>query len=41
MNKWIVVAFVLGGIALTEGHAAAAGFETAEIRLRYDRRELA
>jgi UrcA family protein len=41
MNKWIVVTFVLGGIALTEGHAAAAGFETAEIRVRYDRRELA
>jgi UrcA family protein len=41
MNKWIVVAFVLGGIVLTEGRAAATGFETAEIRMRYDRRELA
>jgi UrcA family protein len=41
MNKWLVVAFVLGGIVLTEGHAAATGFETAEIRVRYDRRELA
>jgi UrcA family protein len=40
MNKWIVVAFVLGGIALTEGQAAAAGMETAEIRMRYERREL-
>ena len=40
MSKWIVVAVVLGGIALTEGHAAATGFETAAIRVRYDRREL-
>jgi UrcA family protein len=40
MSKWIVVAFVLGGIVLTEGHAAATGFETSEIRVRYERREL-
>jgi UrcA family protein len=40
MNKWIVVAFVLGGMALAEGQAAAAGLETAETRVRYERREL-
>ena len=40
MSKWIVVAFVLGGIVLTEGHAATTGLETAEIRVRYERREL-
>jgi UrcA family protein len=40
MNKWFVVAFVLGGIALTERHAAAAAMETSEIRVRYDRHEL-
>ena len=39
MCKWIVVAFVLGGIVATEGHAAAT-VETTEIRLRYERREL-
>ena len=41
MSKWFVVAFVLGGIVLTERHAAAAALETSEIRVRYDRRELA
>ena len=41
MNKWIVVAFVLGGIVLTEGRVAAAAMERSEIRLRYDRRALA
>jgi UrcA family protein len=40
MNKWWLVAFVLGGIVLTETHAAAAA-EGSEIRVRYDRRELA
>ena len=40
MTKWIVVAFVLGGIVSMEGHAAATGWETTEIRVRYDRREL-
>ena len=40
MSKWIVVAFVLGGIVLTEGHAATTELETAEIRVRYERREL-
>jgi UrcA family protein len=41
MSKWIVVALVLGGIVSTEGLAAAAGLETAETRVRYERRELA
>jgi len=40
MSKWIVVAFVLSGIVSTEGHAAATGLETTEIRVRYERREL-
>jgi UrcA family protein len=40
MRKWIVVAFVLGGIVSTEGHAASPGFETIEIRVRFERREL-
>ena len=40
MGKWIVVAFVLGGIASVESHAAASGLETTEIRLRFERREL-
>lgn len=40
MNKWFVVAFVLGAIVLTERHAAAAAMETSEIRVRYDRNEL-
>ena len=40
MNKWWLVAFVLGGIVLTETHAAAAATERSEIRVRYDRREL-
>jgi UrcA family protein len=40
MSKWIVVAFVLGGIVSTEGHAAATGSETTETRVRYERREL-
>jgi UrcA family protein len=41
MSKWIVVAFVLGGIVSTEGHATATGMGTTEIRVRYERRELA
>jgi UrcA family protein len=41
MNKWILVAFVLGGIVFTEGYATASGFETAETRVRFDRRDLA
>src|ERR1700722_13434469 len=40
MSKWIVVAFVLGGIVSAEGHATTTGFETTEIRVRYERREL-
>jgi hypothetical protein len=40
MNKWIVVAFLVGGIVSTEGHAAATGLETTEIRVRFERREL-
>src|SRR6202023_1281392 len=39
MSKWIVVAFVLGGIVATEGHAAAT-VERTGIRVRYERREL-
>jgi len=39
MSKWIV-AFVLGGIVLTESHATASGLETTDIRVRYERREL-
>ena len=40
MSKWIVVAFMLGGIVSTQGHAAATGLETTEIRVRFERREL-
>lgn len=40
MSKWIVVAFVLGGIVSMEGHATATGLDTTEIRVRYQRREL-
>jgi len=40
MSKWIVVALVLGGIVSTEGHAAATGLETTEIRVRFERRDL-
>ena len=40
MSKWIVIAFVLSGIVSTEGHAAATGSESTEIRVRYERREL-
>ena len=40
MNKWIVVAFVLGALACTASHAAATGLETTEIRVRYEPREL-
>ena len=38
--SWIALPFLLAGIASTEGHAAPTGFETTEIRVRYDRREL-
>jgi UrcA family protein len=41
MNKWIVMAFVLGGIVLAERQAAAAAMETSKIRVRYERSELA
>jgi len=41
MNKWMIIAFVLSGLALTEHHAAAAAIEKSEIRVRYDRGELA
>jgi UrcA family protein len=37
VDKWIVVAFVIGGIVLMEGHATATGLETTEIRVRYER----
>jgi UrcA family protein len=37
---WIALPFLLAGIASTEGHAAATGLETTEIRVRYERREL-
>ena len=43
MNKalsWIALPFLLAGIASTEGHAAPTGFETTEIRVRYERWEL-
>src|SRR3984957_1030108 len=40
MSKWIVVAFVLGGIVSAEGHATTTGMGTTEIRVRYERREL-
>jgi UrcA family protein len=40
MNKCIVVVCVLAGIVSTLGHAAAAGLETTEIRVRFDSREL-
>jgi UrcA family protein len=36
----MALAFLLSGIASTEGHAEPTGSETAEIRLRYDRRDL-
>src|SRR5882724_7152175 len=38
--SWIVLPFLLTGIASTEGHAAPTGLETTEIRVRYERREL-
>jgi UrcA family protein len=38
--SWTVLPFLLAGIASTEGHAAPAGLETTEIRVRYERREL-
>ena len=37
---WIVLPFLLTGIASTEGHAAPTGLETTEIRVRYERRKL-
>ena len=40
MSKWIVVAFVLCGIVLTQGRAAATEVETAQVRMRYERWEL-
>jgi UrcA family protein len=41
MNKWIVFAFVLGGVVSTEGYAGPPmGLVTTEIRVRYDHREL-
>ena len=40
MSKWMVVIFVLGGVVSTQGHAAATGSESTEIRVRYERREL-
>jgi len=39
MSKWIIFAFVLGGVVSAESHAAR-GLETTEIRVRYERREL-
>jgi UrcA family protein len=39
MSKWIVFAFVLGGVVSTESHAAR-GLESTGIRVRYERREL-
>ena len=38
--SWMVLSFLLAGIASTEGHAAPTGLETTEIRVRYERREL-
>jgi len=38
--SWMVLPFLLAGIAPTQGHAAPAGLETTEIRVRYERREL-
>jgi UrcA family protein len=38
--SWIVLPFLLAGIASTVGHAAPTGLETTEIRVRYERREL-
>ncbi|HEY3653901.1 MAG TPA: UrcA family protein [Steroidobacteraceae bacterium] len=38
--SWFVLPLLLAGIASTEGHAAPAGLETTEIRVRYERREL-
>ncbi len=40
MSKWMVIAFVLGGILATGFHAAAAGADSAEVRMRYERSEL-
>jgi UrcA family protein len=40
MGKWVVVAFVFGGIVSAEGYAAATGLETMEIRVRFERQEL-
>jgi UrcA family protein len=40
MNKWTVLAFVLGGVVSTEGYAGPTGVVTTEIRVRYDQREL-
>jgi UrcA family protein len=37
---WIVLPFLLTGIAATAGHAAPTGLETTGIRVRYERREL-
>jgi UrcA family protein len=37
---WIVLPFLLTGIASTQGHAAPTGLETTGIRVRYERREL-
>ena len=39
-RPWIVLPFLLAGIASTQGHAAPTGLETTEIRVRYERREL-
>ncbi|HLZ98748.1 MAG TPA: UrcA family protein [Steroidobacteraceae bacterium] len=38
--SWIVLPFLLAGIASTEVHAAPTGLETTGIRVRYERREL-
>jgi UrcA family protein len=40
MNKWTLFACVLASIVATEGYAAPTGSETAEIRVRYDQRDL-
>jgi UrcA family protein len=41
MMKRIAIAAMLAGIAMTEAHAAASGLATGEIRVRFERRELA
>ena len=41
MNKWILLACVLGGIVLADRPTAAAALETSASRLRYERHELA